>query len=150
MDNLPELRDIHLPSEDISIFPLAYGWWYILAGMVILVIGSYLIRWIRRTSALLYARHLLKPLKDENNIMAAVKMSEILRRICIRKYPEAVALADNQWIEFINSKTKKPLTGKVAELLKNAPFVPEDSQMYTPNDVADLWQFCSHWIGENL
>ncbi|MBO6282137.1 MAG: DUF4381 domain-containing protein [Alphaproteobacteria bacterium] len=150
MDTLPELRDIHLPSEDISIFPLAYGWWYILAGIAVLAVSIYVIHWIRRTSALLYARHLLKPLKDSNNIEAAVKMSEILRRICVRKYPEAVALADHQWIEFINSKTRKPLQGKVAELLKNAPFVPEDSRMYTSADVADLWLFCNRWIGENL
>jgi len=150
MDTLPELRDIHLPSEDISIFPIAYGWWYVLAGIVLFVAGIYVVRWIMRTSALLYARHLLKPLKVENDIGAAVKMSEILRRICVRKYPEAVALADNQWIEFLNSKTKTPLKGKAAELLKNAPFVPEDSRIYTHADVADLWLFCNRWIGENL
>lgn len=150
MDNLPELRDIHLPSEDVSIFPLAYGWWYVLLGIVLSVGCFYIIRLIRRTSALLYARHLLKSLKNENSISSAVKMSEILRRVCVRKYPEAVALADSQWIDFINSKTKKPIKGKVAELLKNAPFIPQDSQMFSPADVADLWLFCAHWIGENL
>ena len=30
--NLPELRDIHLP-EGVSAFPPAYGWWVILGGM---------------------------------------------------------------------------------------------------------------------
>ena len=35
MDNLPELRDIHLPSDGVSIFPLAYGWW----GLLLLAIA---------------------------------------------------------------------------------------------------------------
>ena len=34
-DNLPELRDIHLP-ESIPAFPPAYGWWVILAGIIFL------------------------------------------------------------------------------------------------------------------
>ena len=38
MDNLPELRDIHLPSTDISVFPLAYGWWLVLATIVAIVL----------------------------------------------------------------------------------------------------------------
>lgn len=150
MDNLPELRDIHLPSESISIFPLGYGWWYVLAGVLAIVVLICLFRWIKQTSALLYARHLLRSIKDKNTLSSAVKMSEILRRICVRKYPEAVAFADNKWIDFINSKTKRPITGKIAELLKNAPFIQEDSQVYSSADVAELWSFCYHWIGENL
>lgn len=28
MDNLPELRDIHVP-DGVSAFPPAYGWWVV-------------------------------------------------------------------------------------------------------------------------
>ena len=35
--NLPELRDIHLP-EGVSAFPPAYGWWVILGGILLLLL----------------------------------------------------------------------------------------------------------------
>ena len=38
-DNLPELRDIHLP-DGVSAFPLAYGWWVIglsIIGAIVLI-----------------------------------------------------------------------------------------------------------------
>ena len=35
-NNLPELRDIHLP-DGVSAFPPAYGWWVILATIIALV-----------------------------------------------------------------------------------------------------------------
>ena len=150
MDNLPELRDIHLPLEKISAFPPAYGWWLIvlvIAGLIALYYAAVV---IRRTSAKIYARYLLKNLQNKNTLLTAVKISELLRRICIRKYPQAVGLSDKEWINFLNAKTKHPLQEKAAELLKNAPFMPQDSLLFEADDVKDLWNFCYHWIGENL
>ena len=55
MDNLPELRDIHLP-EGVSAFPPAYGWWVILFG-VLLLFGLYeLWKLWRRKSPYLYRK----------------------------------------------------------------------------------------------
>ena len=150
MDNLPELRDIHLPTDGVSVFPLAYGWWGILAAVAILYVLIKLIIWGRRASARLYAYHLLAPLKTVHSLQSAVKMSEILRRVCVRKYPEAVAFVGQEWIDFINAKAKVKLDDKTAELLKNAPFLPDDDSRYQSEDVAALWQFCYAWIGENL
>ena len=132
MDNLPELRDIHLPSTDISVFPLAYGWWLVLATIVAIVLL------------------LLNSLKDNHSVAAAAKMSEILRRICVRQYPEAVALTDKKWIAFINSKTKEKLSARTAELLSEAPYMPTDIEKYSSADIDDLWRFCNRWIGDNL
>ena len=92
MDNLPELRDIHLPDEAISFFPLAYGWWVLLLLIVAAVILFKIIGIIIRKSAKIYARKLLTGLQPHYNTASIVKMSEILRRICVRRYPEAVSL----------------------------------------------------------
>ena len=36
-DNLPELRDIHLP-EGVSFFPPAYGWYVIVITVILCVV----------------------------------------------------------------------------------------------------------------
>ena len=150
MDNLPELRDIHLPSEGVSFFPPAKGWWIILAVTLGILLTYYLCKLIWRTSAKIYAYRLLKDLKDKTNLDSAIKMSEILRRICIRKYPQAVALSGKEWIDFINSKSKKKLPQQVALLLERAPYMKNDDNSFDQNDVIKLWHFCRLWIGENL
>ena len=33
MNNLPEIRDIQIP-DGVSFFPVAYGWWVVLAAGV--------------------------------------------------------------------------------------------------------------------
>lgn len=150
MDNLPELRDIHIPTDGVSIFPLAYGWWVILLLIILAFILIKSVIVLRKASARLYARKLLLPLKDSYELSAAVKMSEILRRICVRKYPEAVSLFGNEWVEFLNRKSKHQLDEKSAELLKNAPFMHNLPDGYTKEDLTLLWNFCENWVGENL
>ncbi len=150
MDNLPELRDIHLPTDGVPLFPLAYGWWFLLLAVISLIILIRLIVWIRRTSARIYARKLLSRLQNSYNLAAVVQMSEILRRICVRKYPQAVALVGDEWIKFLNDKSKHILDNETSDLLKNAPFMPADSDLYSKEKQQKLWRFCYDWIGDNL
>lgn len=111
MDNLPELRDIHLP-EGVSAFPPAYGWWVILLG-VLLLFGLYeLWKLWRQKSKKRYALQLLGNAKASNVVDEAREMSEILRRICIFKYPEAAALFGRPWIDFLNSRGGGQTFGK--------------------------------------
>ena len=149
MDNLPELRDIHIP-DGVSAFPPAYGWWVILAGVVVLFLLTELILFLRRASKKLYARRLLQNITSSSSVNAAVQMSEILRRICVYKYPEAAALNGRAWLEFLNAHSPIALTGKPAELLINAPYVPADTKGYSTSDLAAQRRFCNLWIGENL
>ncbi|MBQ8481052.1 MAG: DUF4381 domain-containing protein [Alphaproteobacteria bacterium] len=150
MDNLPELRDIHLPADGVPFFPLAYGWWFLLLSIIGLIVLVKVCIWIRRTSARIYARKLLNRLRDIYDLEAVVRMSEILRRICVRKYPEAVALMGDEWISFLNDKSKHILDAETSELLKNAPFMPKDSELYSKEKQQKLWNFCYEWIGDNL
>lgn len=150
MDNLPELRDIHLPTDGVPFFPLAEGWWCILGFIVVAFFVLKTAVWLYKASARIYARKLLYPLRERTDLKSVVKMSEILRRICVRKYPQAVAFSGNDWIDFLNKNSKTKLSGDVAELLKNAPFMPDDSALLNQKNHQILWKFCYNWIGENL
>lgn len=147
-DNLPELRDIHLPQDAVSIWPLAYGWWVVLAAIFFIIAGGYLFRLYRIKSKKLYAIKLLDSLKKETS--SAIKMSEILRRICVYKYPEASTLLSKEWIKFLNSHSKSPIKDGAANLLINAPYINPTSVAYSKQDINDLYDFCRSWIGENL
>ena len=147
-DNLPELRDIHFPQDTISIWPLAYGWWLILSVILFMAAGIYLFRLYRTKSKKLYEIKLLDSLSNETS--SAIKMSEILRRICIYKYPEASTLLSKEWINFLNSHSKSPIKDGAANLLVNAPYINPTSVAYSKQDIKDLHNFCRSWIGENL
>ncbi len=149
MDNLPELRDIHIP-RDVSVFPLAYGWWVILAIIIVLPLIIKLWQILRKRSKKLYALRLLNNLSDTDVIVSAIKISEILRRICIYKYPEAVNIFSVKWLDFLNNHAVHKISGKSAELLINAPYIDKKSVNYNTKDLHKLVEFCKKWIGENL
>ena len=141
MDNLPELRDIHLPDQGVSFFPLAYGWWMIFGAIIASVLLIWLILQIRKQSKKLYAKYLLNKYAKENNIKSAIIMSEILRRICLKKYPEAVAFNGQKWADFLLSKSQKGLSEKSLLLLQTAPYIKEDCDDFSAQDIRDLRKF---------
>lgn len=149
MDNLPELRDIHLASG-VSIWPPAYGWWVLLLVLLGLIALVELIMILRRKSKKLYALRLLREIHCNNTVAAVVEMSALLRRICVFKYPEAATLAGQEWLKFLNQHSKNKLEGKAAQLLLNAPYMQPQAKGFHASDVVRLRQFCTAWIGENL
>lgn len=150
-DNLPELRDIHLP-EGVSAFPPAYGWWVILASIIGLYLLYQLISIIRTKSKKLFALRMLKNVQSDNVVTEAVEISEILRRICVYKYKSAAVLSDKEWIDFLNSHSKSKISESSSEalLLINGPYISKQSGQYSVEDIASLRAFATAWIGENL
>ncbi len=149
-NNLPELRDIHLPAEGISLWPLAYGWWLLALLAIMLAVSIVLYKIWKLKSKKHYALKMLASL-DLKSSGAVVKLSEILRRICLCKYPQAAALYGREWIVFLNSHCQKAKLGaSVSELLINAPYINPLSTAYSLSDVEKLYSFCKIWIGENL
>lgn len=149
-DNLPELRDIHLP-DGVSAWPVAYGWWVILLLLIGAVVLYRLFKLWRLKSQKLYALRLLNSTDDKNVINSAAAVSEILRRICVYKYPQAAVLNGQDWINFLNTHSKSlKIEGKEADLLLNAPYMPSESALFDHANLQRLKDFCSHWIGENL
>lgn len=148
-DNLPELRDIHLP-DGVSAWPLAYGWWVVLLLLIGAVVLYRLFRLWLHKSKKLYALRLLKSINEPNVITASAAISEILRRICVYKYPQAAVLQGQDWITFLNAHSKFPINGKEADLLVNAPYMPLETSLFDQSNLQKLKDFCARWIGENL
>lgn len=149
MDNLPELRDIHLPEVGILAFPPAYGWW-VLLGLFLATLAIYeLVLLFLRKSKKRYALKLLDEY-PQNSINAAVQMSELLRRVCVLKYKDAVSFYGEEWIDFLNQHSFQKMDKKTSKLILDAPYIRADSAAYTSDDIAELHSFCKSWIGENL
>ena len=148
-DNLPELRDIHLPDESLFLWPLSYGWWLIFGSILGVIILYYGFSYYKRKSKKYYALKMLSKL-DISNFSSAAKMSEILRRICVYKYPQAATLLNDKWLEFLNSHSHSKLGGTSASLLINAPYMSPQKTTSNIKDMQELLDFCRKWIGENL
>lgn len=148
-DNLPELRDIHLP-DGVAAWPPAYGWWILLLGVIVLAGLAELFLILRRKSKKRYALRLLNNIYCNNTLESVIEMSAILRRICVYKYKEAAVLSGQAWLDFLNLHSKTKLEGKPARLLLDAPYMKPEGKSYSSADVVKLRQFCQAWIGENL
>lgn len=148
-DNLPELRDIHLP-DGVSAFPPAYGWFVLLAGVLALWAGWKLFKLWQVKSRRHYALKVLASLSPEQPLAGAVKISELLRRICVYRYPQAVALSGGTWIAFLQSKSKNQLDAEAADLLQNAPYINPSSRNVSARSLQKLLTFAQNWVGENL
>ena len=147
MDNLPQLRDIHLPPETIF-FPLGYGWLIVFAALILLYILYRLAKFLYQKSKKRYALMLLKR-ASADNLDSVRQISEILRRICLYRYKNAAAYYGNDWILFLNNHAKKPLLDSAAQLLLYAPYMAQNKK-YPPKAYRALREFAKNWIGENL
>lgn len=146
-ENLPLLKDIHLPPE-VSTFPLGYGWFLIIGLFLTMFLIYKAGKALYLQSKKYYALKLLAAQKDDN-LQTVKKASELLRRICKVKFPKAVGFAGKDWIDFLNAHAKTPLEGKPAELLLYAPYM-QQNQDFTATDFNQVRLFIQKWIGENL
>ena len=147
MDNLPLLRDVHLPVSE-WLFPLGYGWFVLLGAIFVLYISYKIIKYIQSKSKKYYALSMLKKLKQDD-LSSVIKISEILRRICLYKYKNAITLFGDEWIVFLNNHCSKKITEKAAEVLVYGPYIATDKK-YDKNDYKKVKKFAVDWIGENL
>ena len=147
MDNLPELRDIHLPKE-INLFPLGFGSIMIIVLLIILILSLPYFRYLYLKSKKKYARDILQGLK-EKNMSDVCKISELLRRICKIKHKKAVALYGKEWAEFLNKTGGLKLSKEQMDILVSAPYAPP-SQPLSEQDFKSMQEFASQWVENNL
>ena len=143
-DNLfdpTQLADIHLPST-ISIWPIAPGWWVLLALFVLLCVLIILLSKdnTKRKKSLspTQLRNLaLKELTDIESIYQAdtnahetiKKLSIFLRRFALSHYhrTQIASLSDEHWLELLDEMIdprhkKQPFSHDFAELLTKTPY----------------------------
>lgn len=147
MDNLPLLKDIHLPDE-FSNFPSGYFWFVLLVIFSAAVFFNFSYKWFYLKSKKVYALSLIKKY-DENSLEQARNISQVLRRICLLKYKDAASLFGQKWIMFLNQHSRQKITGSAADLLIYAPYV-KDTDRFSVQDFQNLKSFAARWIGENL
>lgn len=149
MNNLPEIRDIHFP-DGVSFFPLAPGWWFLSGALIVLFLAIFTILWVIKRSRKYFAEKTLRAINTDSPVLAAVEISELLKRICVLKYKDASTLYGQEWIDFLNSHNKKHLSADAAALLMLAPFMKSDDSHYTTDEAVEIKAFAKEWIGANL
>lgn len=149
MNNLPDIREIHIP-DGVSVFPLAYGWWIILGSCIFFVLFIKFVLWGIKKSKKHYALNNLKKINEDMPVNAAIQVSELLRRICNLKFKEARSLYGEDWIKFLNDHTSYKISGDAAKLLIYAPFMNKKNSSYDAKTALEVKEFCRYWIGANL
>lgn len=147
MNNLPELRDIHLP-EEITLFPLGYGSLFFMVVFVCLIALTPYFRHLYLQSKKKYAFDYLAALTTQN-MQSACKISELLRRICKIKHKKAVALFGPAWIDFLNRTSAIKLSDSQVKILANAPYAPATLDL-SEEDFKALKDFAKKWVEANL
>ena len=136
------LNPMHLP-EPPSWFPLAWGWWALIASIIV----GLLIVWL-----LLYRkkRHLAAK-KTAQRLMASHQKPadaiELVRQAALCYFPreEIAQLTGKEWYEFLDSQLNQPVFIANYELWQQALYSKHPIQ-----ETHTLLQDCSLWIDQAL
>lgn len=140
------LRDLHLP-EAIGWWPLAPGWWVLIA-MAVVALG-FLLRWylqVRRRGAA--RRHALRQLaaltadfEQHGDVVAfSSAMSELLRRTMLAYAPrgDVAGLTGEEWLAWLDRDLDHPrFQGEVGRKLLELPYRRPGEEL-SALDVVDL------------
>lgn len=150
-ETLP-LRDIHLP-EPVSWWPPAPGWWLLLFTLMLMILGAYIIRRIRKRRLL--RRTVLAELKkireqyDEkgDKLELVQALSSLMRRASISFYrrKDSAGLTGERWLQHLdNTAQRKEFEHGNGKILARAPYLPASSPIDA--DCHDLLALCQDWL----
>lgn len=153
-----DLRDIHLP-EPISWWPVAPGWWLLLASLIVILVFVFLTK--KHYSSKQLNREIKTELeqikrqfkKSNNKLELAKSLSVLLRRASISLYSEkeVAGLTGDQWLAFLDktqqeksSSSTHKFTTETGKALITAPYLPESNDF--DFDTNALIKLCEHWL----
>jgi hypothetical protein len=154
----PELRDIHLPPAP-SWWPPAPGWW-VLAALVLVAL-FFGVRWLlRRRRERAWRRRVHGELEriatshaaQADPARVAVEVSQLLRRVSMMIEPQAAALRDEAWLEFLDAQwpparvENAPFRGVVGRTLLDAPYRRTDDASANAVDAHALLDLARAWL----
>ena len=110
------LRGLHLP-EPVGWWPLAPGWWVLIA--ILVVASGLLVRaWLRRRARSAARRKALRRLEESrsayahhgNPVMLGTEVSELLRRTMLAYAPrsEVAGLTGDAWLAWLDRDLDQP------------------------------------------
>jgi hypothetical protein len=111
------LRDLHLP-EAIGWWPLAPGWWFVIA-IAVVAIGYLLRAWIHARSRSAARRYALRQLdvivqqydQHKNPVTFGANLSELLRRTMLAYAPrqDVAGLTGDAWLRWLDRGLAQPV-----------------------------------------
>ena len=110
---LKNLRDLHLP-DPIGIWPLAYGWYIVIAivSIILIALGCYAYRKHKAAKGRKIALKDLEKIKQDyfqkgNKQNTVYSLNVLIKRTCFFYYPrEKVAgLHSNDWLKFLGGES---------------------------------------------
>ncbi|MDQ1184475.1 DUF4381 domain-containing protein [Agrobacterium larrymoorei] len=127
---LAQLRDIHLP-QPIGWWPLAPGWWALIALVCILSVVALVWIRIRRRSARFLALRELEAIKPDRQDEFLAQISSLLRRVARRRSAGADVLTGEAWSAFL-MQGKYGMSSNSATLLATGPYGPPANENFEP------------------
>ncbi|MGQ4002146.1 DUF4381 domain-containing protein [Francisellaceae bacterium CB300] len=147
---LDQLKDIYLPPQISSWWPLAYGWWIVIAVLILLVLLALLVL-RKRKKHKQYINTVVNDFKENLGAVYVTKPKEVvqsisvyLKRIAVHKFPkdEIKTLHGKAWVDYLESKTKKDVfDGEVTSYLTNTykPYELDDSELEKIVSASEKW-----------
>ncbi|GAC15251.1 DUF4381 domain-containing protein [Aliiglaciecola lipolytica] len=150
MNPLDQLADIQLPQE-VSMWPLAWGWW-VSALMVVIAIASiiYFVRsYILKRKAKKAALLALSKL-DLNHPKAASQINIVLKRAALSYFEQehVAALHGSQWCDFLTSQLPKKQQQSYQQKIRQ--FTESLYQENQTNNAEANMQLAKLWIKSAL
>ena len=157
MDGLDALRDIR-GLDPPSVWPLAPGWWLVLAVLGLLVLAILLRRRMPlrglpgRRDWRADARRLLRDLRRRLPVLdgreAAGEFSELMRRIAMARTSrdECAALSGSAWLEWLAENDPAGFDWlEYGRLLTEIPYAPPGTSI-DKDDLRRLVQAAARWV----
>jgi len=158
----PELRDIHLPPPP-SWWPPAPGWWL----LAVLVVASLVVvlRWLmRRRRERRWRMSIQAELEriataheaQPDAVQLAMQVSQLLRRASRLIEPQAAALRDDEWLDFLDRQlppariTDAPFRSGAGRLLIDAPYRRAGDPAAAMFDSRALLDLARGWLAHVL
>lgn len=150
---LDQLRDIHLP-DPVGIWPLAPGWWILIAlALLIITIVSVIV--YRRYQSNAYRRDAAVVLAEINQLrlngqhsLYLQQLNQLLKQtaLAISDRKEISSLSGMDWLRFLdNSANCSEFTNGVGRILEDGQYRPT----VQAEDLSTLQQLAERWIREH-
>jgi len=148
---LDQLADIHLP-DGVSWWPLAPGWWILLALLVIAITGFFIWRHRKQQNqyrviaqqelAAIYAKYQ----QSQNATDYLHSLSVLLRRTALTAYPHSfnASIKGSDWLTWLDTvcpAMNQQFSGELGQSLLSSAY-----QKNPQVDVSGLQQLSSQWI----
>ncbi|MBQ3696251.1 MAG: DUF4381 domain-containing protein [Alphaproteobacteria bacterium] len=144
--DLSGLRDLHIPNAP-AMWPLATGWWVLLAACLLLIIVSIVAYsiWHQRPEnyALRKAQKMANSISDD--LVYLKNISQLLKRVSIAVYgrTKIAPLSDKTWQDFLLKEAPDTLTKNEAHLISFAPY---EQKLKTSLNRSQIAEHVELWI----